>query len=83
VISSLGQFSFAVSNVGEADAGAFVVSVSGVGTFEIGSLDKGDTKTRSWQTCQVGTMTATADAQNQIAESNESNNSRSFVIQKC
>ncbi len=79
VIDSLSTFSFAVPNIGKAPAGPFVVTVSGVGSFNFNSLAAGDKANGSWKSCKPDTITATADPKNQV---NESNNSRSFTIKK-
>jgi HYR domain len=73
VVSSVAGTSFTVTNRGNAGAGLFVVTVQGVGTFTIRGLAAGASVTRT-VTCASIQRTITVDAQNQVAESNESNN---------
>jgi hypothetical protein len=78
VISSLTPSSVTVSNVGNAPAGAFAVTVDVPGgTFTFSGLAAGASQTRTWSTCVEGQITAVADSGGQVAESNEGNNSRS------
>ena len=77
VVSRLSTTSFTVSNVGTAPAGAFEVTVTGAGAFTIENLDPGDSRTvRFGSPCRtLRSVTAVADSRNQVAESNERNNS--------
>ena len=79
VISQLTENSFVVTNIGNAPAGAFVVSVTLVGNFTFGGLAPGQSQTRTWSTCRRGTITAIADRGGTVAESNEGNNSRTIT----
>ena len=91
VISDIGysdadKYSFTVKNTGPGAAGAFTVSVSGVGggSFVIPGLAPGASATRTFRTaCQVTTNTATADALGQVAEVSEVNNAASFTETIC
>jgi subtilase family serine protease len=70
--------SVTVKNVGGTAAGDFEVTVSSVGAFTIGGLPTGGTETRTFASpCSrtVRSITAQADARNQVAESEETNNS--------
>jgi hypothetical protein len=73
VVSSVTGTSFTITNRGNAAAGVFVVTVQGVGTFTIRGLAAGSSATRT-VTCASIQRTVTVDAQNQVAESNEANN---------
>jgi hypothetical protein len=79
VVSALGETSFTVTNQGNAAAGPFVVSVTLVGTFTFSGLAAGQSQTRVWSACRLGTITAIADRGRTVAESNEDNNSRSIT----
>lgn len=79
VVSALSKSGFAVTNTGAAPAGPFVVSVTLIGTFTIPGLAPGQTVTRTWSICRVGTITAIADRGADVAESNERNNARSIA----
>jgi subtilase family serine protease len=50
-----------------------------IGTFTIPGLAAGQSVTRAWSICRVGTITAIADRGADITESNERNNSRSIA----
>lgn len=78
VITALSERSFTVSNLGSAPAGAFVVSVTLVGTFTFAGLAPGQSATRTWSPCRRGTITAIADRGGAVEESDESN-TRSIV----
>ena len=73
VVSSVTGTSFRITNRGNAAAGVFVVTVQGVGTFTIRGLAAGASVTRT-VTCASIQRTVTVDAQNQVTESNEANN---------
>jgi hypothetical protein len=78
VIVRMSTSSYTVRNVGGSAAGHFVVSVSGVGTFGHGGLDAGESDTQAFTSpCSrtVPSVTATADARNEVTESDEGNNS--------
>jgi hypothetical protein len=86
VISSLKRGSVTVSNQGQGAAGPFTVSVKqsqgGTLHFDIAGLGAGESATRSF-TCLQGELSATADSGNSVAESDESNNKDSTVVQTC
>ena len=65
--------SFTITNRGNAGAGVFVVTVQGAGTFTIRGLAAGASVTRT-VTCASIQRQVTVDAQNQVTESNEANN---------
>jgi len=73
VVSSVSGTSFTITNRGNAAAGLFRVTVQGVGTFTIRGLAAGASVTRT-VTCASIQRTITVDSQNQVAESNETNN---------
>ena len=50
-----------------------------IGTFSFSGLKAGESATRVWSACRVGTLTAIADRGGTVTESNEGNNSRSLV----
>jgi hypothetical protein len=63
-----------VANVGDKAAGTFVVIVGKVGTFTVEGLAAGSSQTLTFP-CTDGSLTATADANDRVTESNEGNNS--------
>jgi hypothetical protein len=73
VVSTVSGTSFTITNRGNASAGPFVVTVQGVGTFTIRGLAAGASVTRS-VSCASIQRQITIDPQNQVAESNEANN---------
>jgi hypothetical protein len=73
VVSSVTGTRFTVTNRGTAAAGPFVVTVQGVGTLTFSGLAAGASVSRT-MTCASIQRTITVDAQNQVAESNEANN---------
>ena len=90
VISAMGydetnKYSFTVTNQGSAAAGSFTVSVSGeTSSFAIPGLAAGASATRTFRTaCKVATQEARADSLSEVAETNESNNTRSFTEEVC
>jgi hypothetical protein len=90
VISAMGfvdptdLYAFTVTNQGAADAGPFRVDVPGEGTWTFPGLAAGASATRTFRTmCKVANETATADALGQVAESDETNNARSFEETVC
>jgi subtilase family serine protease len=60
-----------------------VVTVTGAGTFQVGGLAAGQSLVINLGGCFGGTRTATADARNQVAESNENNNSLTRDTGSC
>lgn len=62
-----------VANIGNAAAGPFVVDVGPAGTFAVGGLSAGRSRTIKYP-CTDGTLTAVADASGRVQESNERNN---------
>ncbi len=71
---------FTIVNDGKTAAGPFFVSVAGLGTFPIDGLAPGVSVTRTYpQGCSEGTHTATVDSASQVAESNEGNNTATFM----
>ncbi|HEU5489208.1 MAG TPA: HYR domain-containing protein, partial [Gaiellaceae bacterium] len=73
VVGTVTGTSFTITNRGTAAAGVFVVTVQGVGTFTIRGLAAGASVTRT-VTCASIQRLITIDPQNQVAESNEANN---------
>ena len=73
------QYFFTVKNEGLGAAGPFTVSVSGEASRPIDGLAPGASQTVTFRTgCWNITWLATADALAQVAETNETNNTRSF-----
>jgi len=85
VISAMGydataKYFFTVKNQGVGAAGAFTVSIPGEGSFAIAGLAPGASVTRTFRTtCKAATFQATADSLGQVAETDETNNARSFT----
>ena len=79
VITALTATSVTVANVGNAPAGAFVVSITNAGPFTFGGLAPGQSQTRTWTPCRAGAIRAVADSGGMVAESNEADNERSFT----
>jgi RNA polymerase sigma factor (sigma-70 family) len=73
VVSSVTGTRFTITNRGGAAAGPFVVTVQGVGTLTFSGLAAGASVSRT-VTCASIQRTITVDSQNQVAESNEANN---------
>jgi hypothetical protein len=73
VVSTVTGTSFTITNRGNAAAGVFVVTVQGVGTFTFGGLAAGASVTRNVSCASIQRL-VTVDPQNQVAESNEANN---------
>ncbi len=73
VVSAVTGTSFIITNRGNAAAGIFFVTVQGIGTFTIRGLAAGASVTRT-VTCASIQRLVTVDPQNQVAESNETNN---------
>jgi len=63
-----------VSNIGSGPAGAFVLRVTSVGSFDGGGLAAGASRTFTWRPSSSAPISAVADAGGSVAESNESNN---------
>ncbi len=79
VITNFVIGTFTVTNTGTGPAGAFSVSVANVGTFQYTGLAAGASiKQDHGFTCS-GPHAVTADSTSQVAESDETNNSASFV----
>ncbi len=80
VVSVLGSKGVTVKNVGNAPSGPTSVVVSGSGTltFTLSGLAPGQSVSFTWA-CKAGTLTAAVDPGNQVAESNESNNTLTRV----
>ena len=78
------QYFFTVTNQGAGAAGAFTVDVPGEGSFAIPGLAAGASATRTFRTmCKVATEQAIADSLGQVAETDETNNTRSFTETVC
>ena len=70
---------FTVTNQGAGAAGPFTVTVTGEGSFAIPGLAAGASATRTFRTiCKNGAQEAFADALAQIAETDETNNKRTY-----
>jgi sugar lactone lactonase YvrE len=85
VISTLTKDSATVQNIGNAAAGSFMVTVTtsaGASQFLIEDLPAGSSATVSFF-CSAGPVTAVADSANQIAESNETNNTKTIAVLGC
>ncbi len=74
VIDELDGVHFVVKNRGAGPAGPFVVTVSATPTFSFTGLAAGASETREFM-CR-NDVTAVADANDEVAESDETNNSR-------
>jgi subtilase family serine protease len=83
IISNLTATQVTVRNQGTAAAGPFVVTVTGAGAFQVSGLAAGQSLVINLGGCFDGTRTGTADAQNQVAESNENNNSLTRDLGSC
>jgi PKD repeat protein len=85
-VGSTVTFQVTVRNQGTAGAGSFVVRLSGAGPSQdqsVASLGAGATATRTFSlplSTSPETFTATADVYNQVAESNEGNNTRQVTV---
>ena len=78
VVSSLRRDGMTVRNAGTAPAGATIVVVTRVGTYSISGLAAGQSVSFTWA-CKAGTLIATVDPANTVAESNEANNTTTRV----
>src|SRR5262245_33461237 len=74
VVSGLSRDAVVVVNAGRAESGSFNVDVSGT-SFSIAGLAPGASAARPFE-CRDGILTATVDAPDAVAESNETNNGR-------
>lgn len=81
IVSSLGLDSVTISNVGRGDAGPSIVTVGGQ-ALSVPALGAGE-KVQLDYRCIGGDVTAFADAQQQVVESNEGNNERSAAVGQC
>ncbi len=85
-VGSTVNFTVTVRNQGTASAGSFVVRLQGVGPSQdrtVGSLAAGAQTNLSFSlplSTSPETFTATADVYNQVAESDEANNTRQVTI---
>src|SRR4051794_22708896 len=70
------NYYFTVTNQGAGAAGAFRVSVAGVGTFDIPGLASGASASRTFSDVCRSVVDATADSLGQVQESDEANNAR-------
>ena len=78
------KYFFTVKNQGDAASGPFKVSVTNAGTYAIPALAPGASATRTFrELCQVVTNLATADVFGEVAERDETNNTRSFTEDTC
>jgi RNA polymerase sigma factor (sigma-70 family) len=78
VVSAFGRFSITVSNRGNGRAGASVLTITYVGTFQVPALAPGGSATFSWSTCKPAVYVAVVDRTQAVTESNESNNTASL-----
>jgi len=89
VISAMGydatlNYFFTVTNQGPAAAGTFTVAVPGEGSFPIAGLAPGASASRTFRmVCKVATQQAIADSLSQVAETDETNNTRSYTETIC
>jgi subtilase family serine protease len=81
IVSSLGLDSVTVANIGRGDAGPSIVTAGGQ-ALSVPALGVGEEVQLTYQ-CVGGNVTAFADAQQQVAESNEGNNQRSAAVGQC
>jgi hypothetical protein len=83
-ITAFDGSSVTVKNQGAGAAGAFVIAVSPGGTtIPAGALAPGASATYGWTAGGCVLFTATADASNAIAETNESNNTAEWAPSIC
>jgi RNA polymerase sigma factor (sigma-70 family) len=73
-VSAFTKYGITVSNRGNAVAGASVLTITLVGTFQVPTLPPGGAVTFSWSICRVGTYSAIVDRTQTVAESDEANN---------
>jgi hypothetical protein len=83
-ITAFDGSSVTVKNQGAGAAGAFVIAVSPGGTtIPAGALAPGASATYGWTAGGCVLFTATADASNAVAETNESNNTAEWAPSIC
>jgi hypothetical protein len=73
-VGAFSRFSITVVNEGKGRAGASVLTITNVGTFQVPGLPPGGSATFSWSTCRVAIYSAVVDRSQAVAESDESNN---------
>jgi outer membrane biosynthesis protein TonB len=78
VVGAFSRFSITVANQGKGRAGASVLTVTSVGTFQVPSLPPGGAATFSWSTCRLAIYSAVVDRTQAVVESDESNNTASL-----
>ena len=81
IVSSLGLDSVTIANIGPGDAGPSIVTADGQ-ALSVPALGAGEKVQLGYQ-CVGGNVTAFADVQQQVAESNEGNNQRSADVGQC
>jgi hypothetical protein len=74
VVGAFSRFSITVVNQGKGRAGASVLTITNVGTFQVPGLPPGGSATFSWSTCKVAIYSAVVDRAQVVAEADESNN---------
>ena len=85
-VGSTVTFQVTVRNQGTASAGSFTVRLQGAATYQdatVASLAAGSSTTRTFTlplSTSPETFTATADVHNQVAESDEANNTRQVTV---
>ena len=80
------RYFFTVTNQGAGAAGPFTVTVTGAGSFQIPGLAAGASTTRRFRelcSADPALEQAVADSLAQIAESNETNNTRTYDENVC
>jgi RNA polymerase sigma factor (sigma-70 family) len=78
VVGAFSRFSITVVNQGKGRAGASVLTITNVGSFQVPTLPPGGSATFSWSTCRVAIYSAVVDRTQAVTESNESNNTASL-----
>ena len=78
VVECLQPVSITVYEPRQGRAGASVLTITIVGTFQVPSLPPGGSATFSWSTCKVAVYLAVVDRTQAVTESNESNNTASL-----
>jgi hypothetical protein len=79
VISNFTLSEFTVKNQGVGPAGAFTVTITGVGDFAFSGLAAGASETRTYSVACEAVHEATADSHSQVDESDETNNVATFT----
>lgn len=82
VVEQITSTSITVANVGDAQAGSFVVDGRRAGTFNVPGLSPGGSTTVTFP-CAAGNIIATVDATDRVAESSETNNTGSAGPFEC